>query len=156
MLVHSDVMEGGSPARGSEIHAREGSLMLSESPDVSVLIVDDEALIRWSLAETLGDHGYGVLQAADGQGAVEALTSASRPVDVIMLDYQLPDSNNLQLLARIRAMSPRSHVVLMTAFGTPEMAAEALRLGACCVVNKPIDMREVADLVSRAHSSSPA
>ena len=156
MLVHSDVMEGGSTALGSEIHLRECSLLLNKSQNVSVLIVDDEALIRWSLAETLGDHGYGVLQAADGQGAVEALTGTSRPVDVIMLDYQLPDSNNLQLLARIRAMSPRSRVVLMTAFGTPEIAAEALRLGAFCVVNKPIEMQEVADLVSRAHSSSPA
>ena len=128
---------------------------MNPAPLTRVLIVDDEALIRWSLAETLGDHGYGVLQAADGQGAVEALTGASRPVDVIMLDYRLPDSNNLQLLARIRAMSPRSRVVLMTAFGTPELASEALRLGVFCVVNKPIDMREVADLVSRAHSSSP-
>jgi DNA-binding NtrC family response regulator len=49
-------------------------------------------------------------------------------------------------------MSPRSRVVLMTAYGTPEVFAEALRLGAVCVVNKPIEMQEVANLVSRAHS----
>lgn len=127
--------------------------MLKKSPTVRVLIVDDEPLIRWSLAETLVDRGYGVLEAGDGRGAVQMLGGSPLPVEVIMLDYRLPDSNNLQLLATIRAMSPRSRVVLMTAYGTPEIAAEALRLGAYCVVNKPLEMQDVADLVSRAHTS---
>ncbi len=127
--------------------------MLKKSPNVRVLIVDDEPLIRWSLAETLTDRGYGVLEAGDGQGAVEALKDTPRPVDVIMLDYRLPDSSNLQLLSTIRTLSPGSQVVLMTAYGTPEVAAEALRLGAYCVVNKPLEMQDVADLVSRAHGS---
>jgi DNA-binding NtrC family response regulator len=156
MLVHSGVMESGSTASGSETDLGDFSPIMKKSPFVCVLIVDDEPLILWSLAETLTDQGYGVLQAADGHGAVEALKDTPRPVDVIMLDYRLPDSNNLQLLERILALSPRSHVVLMTAFGTPEVAAEALRLGAVCVVNKPIEMQEVADLVSRAYGSSPA
>jgi two-component system, NtrC family, response regulator AtoC len=130
--------------------------MLKKSPNVRVLIVDDEPLIRWSLAETLTDQGYGVLEAGDGRGAVEALRDTPRPVDVIMLDYRLPDSNGLQLLGKIRTLSPRSRVVMMTAYGTPEVIAEALRLGAVCVVNKPIEMQEVADLVSRVHRSSPS
>jgi DNA-binding NtrC family response regulator len=130
--------------------------MPKKSPHVRVLIVDDESLIRWSLAETLTDEGYGVLEAADGQRALEALRDTPRPVDVIMLDYRLPDSNGLQLLGKIRTLSPRSRVVMMTAHGTPEVIAEALRLGAVCVVNKPIEMREVASLVSRVHASSPA
>ena len=130
--------------------------MLKKSPNVSVLIVDDEPLIRWSLAETLTDRGYGVLEAGDGRGAVEALSDAPDPVDVIMLDYRLPDSNGLQLLARIRSLSPASRVVLMTAFGTPEVFAEAMSLGAACVVNKPIEMHDVASLVARARGSAPA
>ncbi len=130
--------------------------MLKKSPNVRVLIVDDEPLIRWSLSATLTDRGYGVMEAGDGRGAVEALKDTPRPIDVIMLDYRLPDSNSLQLLATIRAMSPRSSVVLMTAYGTPQLAAEALRLGAFCVVSKPLEMQEVADLVSRANGSSPA
>ena len=156
MLVHSGLTESGFPASASETGLRDFSPMLKKSPNVRVLIVDDEPLIRWSLAETLTDNGYGVLQAGDGQGAVEALKDTPGPVDVILLDYRLPDSNNLQLLATIRATSPRSRVVLMTAYGTPEVAAEALRLGAVYVVNKPLDMQEVADLVSRAHGSGPA
>ena len=156
MLVHSALTENGSTASANEIGLRDFPRMLKKSPAVSVLIVDDEPLIRWSLAETLTDQGYGVLEAADGQGAVEALKDTPRPVDVVLLDYRLPDSNNLQLLATIRAVSPRSRVVLMTAYGTPEVAAEALRLGAVCVVNKPIEMQEVATLVANAHGSTSA
>ena len=128
--------------------------MTKKSPDVSVLIVDDEPLIRWSMAETLADHGYGVLEAGDGRGALALLQNPLRPVDVIMLDYRLPDSNSLELLATIRTRFPRSRVVLMTAYGAPEVAAEALRLGAVSVVHKPIEMHEVAALVSRAHDST--
>ena len=155
MLVHSGLTASGSPALVRRTGLRDFPLMLKKSPNVSVLIVDDEPLIRWSLAETLSDHGYGVLEAADGQGAVEAIKDSARPVDVIMLDLRLPDSNDLQLLRRIRALSPRSRVVMMTAYGTPEVAAEALQLGAFCVVSKPLEMQEVADLVSRANGSSP-
>ena len=130
--------------------------MPKKSPNVSVLIVDDEPLIRWSLAETLGGEGYGILEAGDGRGAIEVLQHSPEPVDVVMLDYRLPDSNALTLLATIRELSPRSRVVLMTAFGTPEVASEAMRLGAVCVVYKPLDMHDVVALVSRAHRSRSA
>lgn len=155
MLVHSGVMESGTTALESETRLRDFPPMPKKSPDVRVLIVDDEPLIRWALAETLTDEGYGVLEAADGRRAVEVLKDTPQPVDVIMLDYRLPDSNNLQLLSTIRALSPCTRVVLMTAYGTPEVTAEALRLGAVCVVSKPLEMRDVADLVSRANGSSP-
>ena len=128
--------------------------MLEKSPTVSVLLVDDEPLIRWSLAETLSERGYRVLEAGDGRGALEAVKASLAPIDVIMLDYRLPDSNGLQLLGQIRDLSPASRVVLMTAYGTPEVLAEALRLGAVCVVNKPIEMHDVAGLVTRARGSA--
>jgi two-component system, response regulator, stage 0 sporulation protein F len=130
--------------------------MPKKSSGVSVLIVDDEPLIRWALSETLADQGFTVFEAHDGQSAVTVLTDPRRPVDVILLDYMLPDSNDLQLLAAIRRLSPRSGIVMLTDYGTPELAAEAKRLGASCVVNKPIEMRDVAELVSRARvSASP-
>ena len=154
MLAHSALGENALQAPASETGMREFPRMPKNSPKINVLIVDDEPLIRWSLSETLGDQGYSVLEAGDGKGAVEALTQSARPVDVVMLDYRLPDSNALTLLATIRTVSPLSRVVLMTAFGTPEVAREALRLGAVCVVHKPLDMQDVVDLVSRASRTS--
>jgi DNA-binding NtrC family response regulator len=156
MLIHSALTENG--VAGPLIEKGPGDIppMLKKSPNVSVLIIDDEPLIRWSLAEILTDRGYGVLEAGDGRGAVEVLSEAPDPVDVIMLDYRLPDSNGLQVLARIRTLSPSSRVVLMTAYGTPEVFDEAMRLGAFCVVNKPIEMQDVASLVARARGSAPA
>jgi CheY-like chemotaxis protein len=72
------------------------------SPQLRVLIVDDEPLIRWSLAETLMDSGHAVVEAGDGEAAVRMLTDADRPFDVVVLDYRLPDSNDLNLWRRLR------------------------------------------------------
>jgi PleD family two-component response regulator len=69
-------MESGSARPAIETEPRDFSPMLKKSPNVTVLIVDDEALIRWSLAETLTERGYGVLEAGDGRGAVEVLSDA--------------------------------------------------------------------------------
>ena len=115
-----------------------------------VLVVDDEPLIRWSIAETLKAHGHTVLEAESGAGALRALQVSSRPVDAIVLDYRLPDTNNLSLLGRIRQIAPRIPVILMTAFGTPELVEDALRLGAYDVMDKPFEMNELEGVVSRA------
>ena len=61
-----------------------------KSPKVGVLIVDDESLIRWSLAETLIDHDYTVMEAGDGKQALAVLENPPEPVEVVMLDYRLP------------------------------------------------------------------
>ena len=132
---------------------RDFSCAPKKSPSVGVLIVDDESLIRWSLAQMLIDHGYAVMEAGDGKQALAVIENPPQRVDVVMLDYRLPDTNGLKLLATIRGLSPDSRVVMMTAYGTAEVFAEAMRLGAVCVVNKPIEMQDVADIVSRARAS---
>jgi predicted phosphoribosyltransferase/ActR/RegA family two-component response regulator len=126
---------------------------MKKSPGLRVLVVDDEALIRWSLAETLADAGLSVTEASDGVSTMRALSEAG-PFDVVVLDYRLPDSNDLNLLATIRRVSPRTAVVVMTAFGTPEMSSAALKMGAYCVVPKPFEMHEMADLVLQADRSA--
>ena len=129
--------------------------MAKNSPQLRVLIVDDEPLIRWSLAETLTDSGHSVIEAGDGEAAVHLLTAAERPFDVVLLDYRLPDSNDLNLLATIRDLAPNSAVIMMTAFGTPEVAAGALQLGAYRVVVKPFEVHDIAELVLQAHAAAP-
>ena len=113
-----------------------------------VLVVDDELLIRWSLSETLSDRGYTVLEAEDGKGAVRTLADATELPDVVLLDFRLPDSKDLNLLERIISMVPEGRVILMTAYGTPELANEALERGAFKVLYKPFEMQEVTSLVA--------
>jgi DNA-binding NtrC family response regulator len=128
--------------------------MTHAKQSLTVLVVDDEALLRWSLAELLRSNGHSVIEAASADSARAAITHASEPIDVVLLDYRLPDSNDLRLLDEIRGSLPQSAVVLMTAFGTPEVMQEALDRGAYCVLNKPFDMHGVERLVAEAHQAS--
>jgi DNA-binding NtrC family response regulator len=117
-----------------------------------VLVVDDEPLIRWSLTETLEQAGHTVAEAPDGASAARSVTGPE-PFDVVVLDYRLPDSNDLTLLKTIRNASPAPAVVMMTAFGASDIAASALALGAYCIVPKPFEVDHMAMLVMQAHRS---
>jgi len=121
-----------------------------------VLVVDDEPLIRWSLTQTLADRGHEVAESVDAMSARAAVTDAGGQFDVVLLDYRLPDSSNLSLLASIRRLAPRTQVILMTAFGGPDVVRDALELGAYRVISKPFDMAAVADLVMQAHAERPS
>jgi two-component system response regulator AtoC len=118
-----------------------------------ILIVDDEPLIRWSVAETLVERGYEVVQTGDASGARSAIRKAEA-FDVVLLDYRLPDNDDLSLLASIRGAAPRAQVIMMTAFGRPDVVRAALALGAYRVVGKPFEMQAIADLVAEAAGSN--
>jgi DNA-binding NtrC family response regulator len=128
--------------------------MAEKSPPLHVLVVDDEPLIRWSLSETLAEAGHVVAEAGTAETAVQALAGSAGPFDVILLDYRLPDSNDLNLLASIRRQSPLSVVIMMTAYGTPEVEERALALGAYGIVPKPFEVHDIVGLVLQAHASA--
>jgi DNA-binding NtrC family response regulator len=132
---------------------QEISAPSAEKPALRVLVVDDEPLIRWSVCEVLRDAGHRVSEASDGASVVELLSDGTRLFDVIVLDYRLPDSNDLHLLETVRGLAPDSTVIMMTAFGTPETVAGALKLGARRVVPKPFDVHDLARLVADAPQS---
>ena len=117
-----------------------------------VLVVEDELLIRWSIAETLAHAGHTVIEAKDGASAVIALKNDAERIDAVVLDYRLPDSNDLTLLATVRRLVPESAVVLMTAFGTPEVMKGALDLGVYRVLHKPFEMHDLKSLLEEACS----
>jgi DNA-binding NtrC family response regulator len=121
--------------------------MSTLSPPLRVLVVDDEPLICWSLAEILGDRGDTVIKAGTGAAAMGAMSTAAAPIDVVLLDYKLPDVDNLSLLSAVRRLWPATRVIVMSAHLTPEIASEALSLGAARVINKPVDMGDVPALV---------
>lgn len=134
---------------GGDSKPRDFSRMEKKSSAPRILVVDDEPLMRWSLAQTLLDCGYEVSEAGDGQTALQRLEDARVPIDVVLLGYPLPDSNDLELLSTIRRMSPWSQVILMTAFGTPEVVSDAQQLGAYCVLGKPFELNDLAALVQQ-------
>ena len=115
------------------------SAVLLKNPAVAhVLVVDDEPLIRWSLAEVLSQAGHTVTEAGDAKETLRIVTCAADRPDVILLDHRLPDSNDLCLFAAIRRELPEIPIILMTAYGSPEITAGALALGAYRVVSKPL------------------
>ena len=125
--------------------------MTRDRSSLRVLIVDDESLIRWAVAETLTKAGHEVLEAPDGGSALRALREAKEHVDVVLLDLRLPDSADLTLLSKIRSQSPDSAVVMMSAHATPEIAAEARALGVYDVIAKPFDVNGCERLLRQAH-----
>jgi len=127
--------------------------MAKKSAGLRVLIVDDEPLIRWSLAETLKGLGYVVAEAGDGAEALRSVSRDGEAFDVVLLDYRLPDSDNLSLLTNIRTLAPASVVIMMTAFGTAEVLSGALALGAYTVIRKPFEVQDVAALVTQAYAA---
>lgn len=118
-----------------------------------ILVVDDEALIRWSVAETLGERGYDVTEAGDARMALAAVDGASEPFDVVLLDYRLPDSSDLRLLATLKKRMPGSQIIMMTAYSSPELAQGALALGAFRVISKPFEVDNLAALIGQAHAA---
>lgn len=111
-----------------------------------VLVVDDEPLMRWSIVESLRDQRHRVVEAADGAEALRALSAAE--VDAIVLDYRLPDSDDLSLLGRIRQMAPVTPVVMITAHSTPDFADHARVAGAQIIIEKPFEMRTLTAIVA--------
>ena len=120
----------------------------------TVLIVDDEPLIRWAVREGLKGAGYAVVEAGSAREALARLEEASAPVAVALLDLRLPDSDDLTLLRRVRYVAPACRVIVMTAHGTPELLAEAMRAGAFGTIVKPFDLARVVELV-RAAGAAP-
>jgi len=115
-----------------------------------ILVVDDELLIRWSLSEALTAAGYAVVEGRDAAEARQAIRDQDHKPDLVVLDYRLPDSNDLGLLTTIRHEAPTVPVILMTAYGTAEVVKGALDLGAYRVVSKPFEVHDMASLVTEA------
>jgi two-component system response regulator PilR (NtrC family) len=107
----------------------------------AILIAEDEASVRESLAEVLRDEGYEVTAAADGTAAIAALDS--QEFDLAISDLRMPGADGLTVLTHARAVAPQTLVLLMTAHATVETAVEALQRGAHDYLLKPLIFEDV-------------
>jgi DNA-binding NtrC family response regulator len=116
----------------------------------TILVVDDEPLIRWAVREGLESAGYVVLEAGSAGEALARLAGVNGRVDVALLDVRLPDSDDLGLLEQVRRRAPGCRVIVMTAHGTPELLDEAMTAGAFDTISKPFDLGRIVGLVRAA------
>ncbi|MFQ5814986.1 MAG: response regulator [Candidatus Hydrothermarchaeaceae archaeon] len=116
--------------------------------DGKILVVDDDKVVRVTIANILSKVGYEVDSADSGKAAIE-MTKAKK-YDVILLDVILPDLNGIEILGEITRTSPSAEVVIITGFGTIEDAVRAVKIGAYDYVCKPFKKDEIHNLVKRA------
>ena len=119
--------------------------------NATLLVVDDEELVRWSLRERFRREGFTVVEAAT---AASALEQTAGSIDIVLLDFKLPDGDGLTVLRRIKDASPDTPVILMTAFSTVENAVEAMKHGAYHYLNKPFNLDDVVMTVEKALETS--
>jgi len=113
-----------------------------------ILVVDDEKLIRWSLRKNLIREGYEVLEASDGQQAVDMLEDDG--ADLMLLDIRMPQKSGFEVLSYAVEHHPEIPVVLMTAFSSVEGAVDAMKRGAYDYLMKPFNHDEVLIVVRKA------
>src|SRR6188508_1900639 len=112
-----------------------------------ILVVDDQEMMRDSLAANLVREGHEVIAAGDGAAAVARLQG--QRFDLLISDLKMPRMTGIELLAEAKRLRPEMPVILMTAFATVSTAVEAMKLGAYDYIQKPFDGDEIKLLVDR-------
>ena len=109
--------------------------------DKEILLADDEATFRNTFAKVLEEEGMSVTPVGDGIEAIDAIMK--RPFAVALLDLRMPGADGMKVLREIMRIRPQTRVIMISAFGTVEMAVEAMKLGASDYVMKPVVMDDI-------------
>ena len=115
----------------------------------TILVIDDDAEVRYSLGRVLSSKKYQVIEAASGELGVAAVKKGPAP-DLIFLDIRMSGISGIEALQHIRGINPKQLVVLMTAFGTAQTAIEAMKYGAFDYIMKPFDPAKVLTIAENA------
>ncbi|MDZ4720095.1 MAG: response regulator [Roseiflexaceae bacterium] len=107
----------------------------------SVLIVEDDSATRRLYRFLLSNGGYVVLEAEDGVAALEQL--AHQHCDMVITDMNMPRMDGMELIRHLKRDHPHIHVILITAFGTPDTQKQAMKTGANDYLAKPFDFEEL-------------
>jgi two-component system nitrogen regulation response regulator GlnG len=122
--------------------------MAEPASTATVLVIDDDQEIRYSLQRVLSARGYRLVTAASGEEGLKV--AAKEKPHVILLDNRMTGMNGLETLQHLRTTAPKCMIILMTAFGTTQTAIEAMKFGAFDYVIKPFDIKKILTLVENA------
>jgi CheY-like chemotaxis protein len=111
----------------------------SPAGDEPILVVDDNEEIRMLLADTLGQSGYSVVEAGNGQEAIQRYSQAGVPMRVVLLDLHLPDMTGWEVLAALRQLNPSASVLIISGSTTEDLTQKVKDSGAAGFVPKPFD-----------------
>jgi len=117
----------------------------------TVLVVDDEKNTREGLKLALEPEGYIIFLAEEGQQALETLRSED--IDLMLTDLRMPGIDGLELTQLSKKVSPKTQVIILTAYGTVETAVEAMQQGAYNYLTKPVNLNNLKMLVQQAISA---
>ena len=113
-----------------------------------ILIVDDDELVRESLGDRLKAHGYGVSEASRVDVALKVFSADT--FDAAIVDYELPDGTALDLIPKLKALDASIPVLVLTGYGTIDLAVKAIKLGAEQFITKDAELDDVLELLGRA------
>jgi DNA-binding response OmpR family regulator len=128
--------------------------MFGDVPALQILLAEDEPEMRAMLARRLRSRGHRVIEASDGtrlHALIDDLVLAGPPgapaIDLVISDVRMPGCSGMEVLAWLRRCDWRTPIILITAFGDDELHAEARRLGAFAVFDKPFDLDDLCTAI---------
>ena len=116
-------------------------------PDIGILIVDDQELVRGVCRQVVESLGYQTFLAESASGAIRLMEQ--HPVDIVVADLKMPGMSGMELLERIKASNPRVEVIIMTGYASVSSAVQAMKLGAFDYIVKPFSAEEMKLLIQR-------
>ncbi len=113
---------------------------------LDILVVDDQSGVRYLLQTLIAETGHNVFTAANGLEAVEAVKN--KKPDLIFMDIRMPVMDGLEALTRIKMISPRTEVIMMTANNSEEVVKRSLEMGAIKCLAKPFNVKDIIDAIA--------
>src|SRR5437016_14259925 len=113
----------------------------------TILVAADDASVRCPLKQLLSDEGYSVVEATTGTEVVEKVKETNP--DLVIMDVRMPELDGIEALSKLKVSSPKTSVLIMTAFGSSNNAIRAMELGAFDYITKPFELDKISHTVKR-------
>jgi len=120
---------------------------MPESQSTTILLVEDEPEVRNVICRVLGKHGFTVLQASDGQDALQLLSQQTEPIDLLISDVVMPNMNGIELRKRLLETRPDLKVIFLSGYPEGMLQRETLATANTYLMEKPFTPGQLADKV---------